>query len=234
MFDINDLKTELEDESYKELSYSEILALLKSQKIPTLGAIAGDDLRDVVTMLCSGIAYRLKMAELTPQRVMLETAFANMQIQNFQFNFAAPEVITMLEIGVQTGLILEEERTQFYHIATTQKDIWPGVTIEHIVQCLDPYQISLNQWVETQSVKPTTNTLMLQVVAPMPEADVLILEVALSVNGVVWNNFTSCLTFQGIKEPNVYLIPIPKHGTLHRKFRWKGERYKINGVMSVQ
>ncbi len=234
MFDINDLKLELDDESYKELNYPEILELLRAQKIPTLGAIAGADLRDVVTMLCSGIAYRLKMAELTPQRVMLETAFENMKIQNFEFNFAAPEVIGMLEIGVQTGLILEEERTQFYQIATTQKDIWPGVTIEHIVQCLDPYQITLNQWVETQSVKPTTSTLMLQVVAPMPETDILILEVSLSINGVVWNNFTPCLTFSGIKEPNVYLIPIPKHGPLHRKFRWKGERYKINGVMSVQ
>lgn len=233
MFTIDDLKEELKNPEYQDKSYPELMDLLLQQKVPVLGAIAGADLRDVVTMLCQGIAFRLKAAPLTEGRVMLETAFDKMGIQNFQFNFAAPEVVAMLDYGVGLGFITPSERDKFHELATKQVPVWEGVTIRNLVECLDPLQIELNQWVEVGTVDPSSRWLEFQSVIETPEAETLIVEVSLSRDGSNWTNYAPCVTIPNIKKPNIYIAGLPSAGTYLRRLRWKSLTYKLNGVLTI-
>lgn len=228
-----ELEQEVKSPEYQGLSYSEVLTKLKEQTYPALGAIGGDNLRDVVTLLCGGIAYRIKQDPNNPVSVMLATAFDKMTMNAFQFNFAAPEVVQMLNLGVSAGFILEEERDKFNQLATQQKPVWPDVSIYDLVQCLDPYQISLNTWVETGEVEPIARQGMLQLVAALPEQDFLILEMSVSPNGSMWGDYVQVNVLTQILNPDYYVITLPSKGNLKRRFRWKGGKYKLNGIMTI-
>jgi len=233
MFTLQDLREELNSSIYQGKSYNEIVDILLTVKIPVLGTIAGDDLRDVVTMLCEGIAFRLKTAPLTEGRVMLETAFDKMSIDNFQFNFAAPKVVQMLQHGVTLGLISEDERDKFYQLATKLVPVWDGVTVRDVVQCMEPHLLELNTWTNVDVLEPACRWVEFQLATEIPEKDVLVIEISLSRDGILWTEYSPYLVIPNIQKPNIYIAPLPPGGNFQRKLRWKGATYKLTGLVAV-
>ena len=230
-FSIENLSLELSYPEYEGLSYQQILSKLQEQTVPLLGAIAGDDLRDVVTLLCSGIAYRIKMAETNPIAIMLKTAFDNMQLQNFQFNFASPKVTAMLQIGVDHGFILEEERAEFHRLATKQIPVWPDVTIKDIVSAIHPEKLSQGNLVELGEVPSNVQTLVLTVVCDLPENETVTIEQSVSLNGAAWSNYSRLTQKPGVGQAGVYFIDIPILPKYRRRLRWYTSNYHIDGVL---
>jgi hypothetical protein len=72
--------------------YATIFVELSSETVDFIDVIEGKDLRDVVTVLCSGIDFRLGEAPSSPIKSALVRAFSSMTIDEFGFNLTDPVV----------------------------------------------------------------------------------------------------------------------------------------------
>ncbi len=226
------LQTEISDPKYDNLSYLEIYNILSSQSIPVLGAIAGDDLRNVVSILCQGIAFKIKTMPTNPVGVALETAFDKMTLQNFQFNFAAPDVVMMLDMGVSAGYITEDERSEFYKLAVKQKPLWEGLTIKDVIAAKNPELLN-NPFIEIGEIKPFQTTFVVHLVADLPAEDTLVLQESLSINGSLWADYKTVTVESGIQKAGLYPITIPANSKFRRRLRWRCNTYNASGIISA-
>lgn len=127
--------------------YPEILSEIQAITDDVIMPIEGKDLRDIVTVLASGLDYRLQMAEPSPLRSGLMRAFNSMSINEFGFNLADPVVAQMLDLGVSAGLVDVNERLWFYAIATKQVPRYPSVQLIDVVKHFEP-ELFTDVWVE--------------------------------------------------------------------------------------
>jgi hypothetical protein len=139
------LQTEIESRRGK--AYPEILSEIQAITRDVIMPIEGQDLRDVVTVLASGLDYRLQMAEPSPLRSGLMRAFNSMSINEFGFNLSDPVVAQMLVLGVSAGLIDVNERLWFYAIATKQVPTYPDVQLIDVVKYFEP-ELFNDDWIE--------------------------------------------------------------------------------------
>lgn len=127
--------------------YPEILNEIQAITEDVIMPIEGRDLRDVVTVLASGLDYRLQMAEPSPLRSGLMRAFNSMSINEFGFNLADPVVAQMLDLGVSAGLVDVNERLWFYGIATKQVPKYPSVQLIDVIKYFEP-ELFTTEWIE--------------------------------------------------------------------------------------
>lgn len=139
------LQTEFESRRGK--AYPEILSEIQAITRDVIMPIEGQDLRDVVTVLASGLDYRLQMAEPSPLRSGLMRAFNSMSINEFGFNLSDPVVAQMLDLGVSASLIEVNERLWFYAIATKQVPTYPNVQLIDVVKYFEP-ELFTTDWIE--------------------------------------------------------------------------------------
>lgn len=210
-------------------SYQEIFAQLSSRKVSTLGAIRGDDLRDVVSILAAGLQYRLETAAPSEIRTALLTGFAYMALPDYAFNLAQPNVMGMLALGVQEGLVTEEERNQFVQLATYDALEYPDLKMVDIVEYLEPELLNVGEWV---SVEPLTNKLRLRLTEEMPESTLVRIEMSESDDGIDWTDYKRVNHFYGVYKPDFYFASIPNNG-LQRRIRVRGETYRLTGTVQA-
>lgn len=216
------LTTELEARRGKP--YTQILEEILAITHDVISPIEGRDLRDVVTVLASGLDHRLLMAEPSALRTGLMRAFNSMSIAEFGFNLADPVVAQMLDAGVNAGLVDVNERLWFYGIATKQVQTYPDLTLLDVVKYFQPGLVD-GEWHDLGVSSGTLVTLHLS--SRPPEATSIIIEVQ-DLSGE-WC-YGSAIGGVYVAKPS-YSAPIPYFGQA-RGIRWKCD-YLLNGVVSV-
>lgn len=220
------LETELE--SRRGLSYSQILNEIRAITYDVIAPIEGKDLRDVVTVLASGLGHRLQMAEPSPLRTGLMRAFDSMSINEFGFNLADPVVVQLLDVGVSAGLIDVNERLWFYAISTKQVSSYPAITLRDVVAHFEPELVEIGEWTV---LTPATTRLMLSLTQELPELAAVRIEQRVSHDGIHWTNWER-ITPIIVKDAGIYYHTISAN-SMQRQIRWRGEQYKINGTLEA-
>lgn len=210
-------------EAKRGLPYDQILAELKAETVDVVGPIEGKDLRDVVTVLCSGLDYRLSQVPDSPLKTSLVRAFNSMSINEFGFNLADPLVAQLLDAGVEAGLVDVNERLWFYGIATKQVPKYPELTMETIVAYLDSSKMD-GEWHELPETLARRFKVDLHSDAPGPTYIV----VQMSQEGSPWFHATA---IHGIHKARPYFGDVPLYG-VPRKFRWKCV-YALDATVTV-
>lgn len=220
------LQTEFESRRGK--AYLEILSEIQAITRDVVMPIEGRDLRDVVTVLASGLDYRLQMAEPSPLRSGLIRAFNSMSINEFGFNLSDPVVAQMLDLGVAANLIDVNERLWFYAIATKQVPTYPSVQLKDIIAYFEPDLVDTGEWT---SFSPTSNRLIFNLSQDTPELAAVRLEQRISHDSVNWTNWER-MTPIIVKDAGIYYHTIPAV-SMQRQIRWRGEQYSIVGTLEA-
>lgn len=224
------LKDELDKYEYRFGTYAQRLALLKSKTTDVIGAIRGDNLRDVVVILAAGLQHRLDNAEPSPLRTALLTGFKYMTLPDYSFNLGVPAVADMLEQAVVAGLVTKDERDKFFALATYKSPLFPDATIKDIVAKFEPHKIKLDDWATIEQVP--THRLMLTLNSDMPEPSTVLIEMRESHNGIDWTNWRNVPSFSNVERAGAYYQTAPFSG-LQRQLRWRGASYAIDGTVAV-
>lgn len=208
--------------------YQEIFAELSAETVQHIGAIRGDNLRDVVSVLAGGLQFRLESAEHSAIRTALLTGFKYMTLPDYAFNLAQPEVMGLLLAGVQSGLVAETEKDKFIALATYQASKYPELVMKDIVAYLNPELID-GQWHEL----PVTGarTFVVRLAAALPEQSHIVIQMQDQYDGSAsdWYHATALHGLNAVRE---YTAALPHNG-YPRKLRWKCE-YTINAAVSVR
>lgn len=215
-------------ETKRGLPYAQALAELLAETKDVVGPIEGKDLRDIVTVLCSGLDYRLSQAPESPLKSALTRAFNSMNINEFGFNLADPLVSQLLDAGVLAGLVDVNERLWFYGIATKQVPLYPNVSMKDIISQLEPSLLD-DTWKTLDSTGARRFHMRLK--APAPAVTYVIVQAQDTYeDGTVseWYHLTAQHGVQAVRE---YTCDIPA-SKYSRKLRWKCE-YALDHVVSV-
>lgn len=214
-------------ESKRGKSYQEIYLELSSETVSNIGAIRADNLRDVVSILASGLQFRLESAEPSAIRTALLTGFKYMALPDYAFNLAQPDVMMLLLGGVDAGLINEEEKDKFIALATYETAKYPELTFKDIVEHFEPDLVNVGEWSE---LVYSGGKLALTLAQSLPEPSLIRIEASESLDGKNWTAFKRINHFYDVFEAGLYLTDIPR-SNLQRKIRWCGEHYKTVGLM---
>jgi hypothetical protein len=210
-------------EAKRGLPVNQILEELKAETVDVVGPIEGKDLRDVVTVLCSGLDYRLSQAPDSPLKVALVRAFKSMNISEFGFNLADPLVASMLDAGVDAGLVDVNERLWFYGIATKQVPKYPNIKLSDVLSVIEPDKLD-GQWNEIEET--SGQSFQLQLNSRPVEATHLVIQ---------WQagdgEWYHAQAIHGLLAPVQYRAPLPFHG-VPRKLRWRCE-YALDAAVTV-
>lgn len=215
-------------ETKRGLPYAQALSEIQGITKDVVGPIEGKDLRDVVTVLCSGLAYRLEEAPGSPIRTALLRAFSSMSINEFGFNLTDPVVVQLLDAGVVANLIDVNERLWFYAIATKQVPTYPSVQLKDVIAYFEPGLVDTGEWT---TFSPTSNRLILNLSQDTPELAAVRIEQRVSHDGIHWTNWDR-LTPIIVQAAGVYYHSIPA-SNMQRQIRWRGEQYRITGTLEA-
>lgn len=218
-------------ETKRGLPYNEILAAAKEETVDVIKTIEGPDLKDVVTVLCSGLEYRIEQAPLSPVRTALLRAFNSMSIPGFGFNLNHTLVVQLLDAGVAAGLIDENERLWFYGIATKQEPKYPSVTMKDVITYFEPSLINTSNWEYLGEL--SQYKLRLQLIEEQLEPTLIRVEMSESADGQFWTEYKRVSHFYGVHKPDFYFAILPEPNGLRRKFRVKGEDYTFIGIVTA-
>lgn len=216
-----ELQTELDTGDYNGYTYQEILELIKSKSVPTIGSIRGADLRDVVSILASGLQHRLNTAtipeEAEPLRTALLTGFKFMTIPDYAFNLASPEVSGMLQMATAVGLVTNDEYNKFVNLATYQKPAFPDVTLRDIIEYKEPALIS-DKWIEIPETDHRRFYIRLR--QALPETINVVIQARDQYHDGFESEWYHCTTLRDIYLPREYVAELGYNGYA-RKLRWK-------------
>jgi hypothetical protein len=224
------LSDELKKPEYRFGTYAERLAKLRAKTTKVIGAIRGDNLRDVVAILASGLQYRLDNAPDSPLRTALLVGFRYMGLQEYGFNLAEPKVHGMLQMAVHEGLVTADEYAEFLQLATYDKPLYPTVTTRDIVKHFEPHLTDVGQWRVIEQV--ATKQLRLQLRKDLPEPSSVTIEMRESNDNQTWSAWRRVAQFSGVHEAGNYYQAIPFNG-LQRQVRWRGTEYALDADVTV-
>lgn len=209
-------------ESQRGVPFSQIIA--NQPTVQTIGTVRGADLNDVVTVYAAGLKHRLDAAADSTTRTALLTAYDNLTLEGFGLNFAVPEVMGMLLLGVQEGLVTADERDKLLGLATYNKP-------EHNITLQDCVAyFGLGDWAELDIA--SSRTLMLVLHAALPESAPVRVEMRESHNGEVWSAWERVGQFKDVRDAGIYYMNLPNNG-LRRQIRWRGAVYAVNGTVEA-
>lgn len=220
------MSLEAEFEARRGLPYIQIFNEVQAITHDVVGPIEGKDLRDVVTVLASGLDHRLQMAEPSALRTGLIRAFNSMNINEFGFNLADPLVAQMLDLGVEAGLVEVNERLWFYGIATKEIPTYPELKLINVINYFEPSKVD-GQWHEISATHDRAFTVDL--LEDLPEAATIVVQYKENYGDreSAWRHATSLIVHQQGK----YRADTPHNG-YERRFQWRCE-YAITGSVAV-
>lgn len=221
------LQTEFESRRGK--AYSEILSEIQAITRDVIMPIEGQDLRDVVTVLASGLDYRLQMAEPSPLRSGLMRAFNSMSITEFGFNLSDPVVAQMLDLGVSASLIDVNERLWFYAIATKQVPVYPEVQLIDVIKYFEPSKIN-NVWFEL--LETSNKTIVFRIKENTPEQTSVIIQMQDLYEDGTFSEWYHATALHGLLVAKEYTTTLPYNG-YPRKLRWMCN-YQLNASVSTR
>ncbi len=205
-------------ESQRGKPYSEIVA--NQPKVNVVGAIFGENLRNVVAILAGGLQYRLDNAPDSELRTALLTGFRYMTLPDYAFNLAATDVHDLLQKAVNAQLVTPDEYALFLQLATYEKPQFE-ITREDCAdyfggmdwQPLATSNSVVNIWLKTKAPESTHIVIQHQDVLP---------DGSLS----DWRHSTAV---HGIELVGEYQAAIPTKAG--RSYRWRCE-YALDVVVS--
>ena len=217
-------------ESKRGLPYQQIFDELSEETVSVLGAIRGENLRDVVAVLASGLQYRLDTMTLPPEfeplRAALLVGFRHISIPDYAFNLAQPDVMGMLLQAVQVGLVSNSEHDKFVALATYETAKYPGLSYRDIIANFEPELVDIGAWSEPFEYQG--GKLFLTLTQALPEPSLVRIEVSESINGENWTAFKRISHFYEVSDAGTYSTDIPRTN-LKRRIRWRGENYRVAG-----
>lgn len=230
------LATELAKNDYANLSHAECLTLVSGKVETVLGSIRGGQLK-FLQVFISSTNLRKRLAAATPEQAQVAAAIeeaihpAYLAAENtFSINLADPKVRAMLDGAVDAGLMTEAEGAQVLQLATYERPVFQEVTLRDVVAVRDPALLDVGDFSVLQNV--FGNRLLLRLQNDLPEISTVRIEMRESHNNVDWSNWNRVNHFYGVEKAGNYYQVIPNNG-LFREIRWRGEDYKIVGVMEV-
>lgn len=232
------MEQELSLPEYQGLSYTEKLNLLLSKTETRTGKIEGENLKDVVTLLCSGLDWKLKNAPDSMVKTALVRGFDSMNLPGFGFNLNDPTVMGLLNLanstvvtvdGSMVKLISDEEKQYLIGLASYEAKRWPNATVKDIVSLLEPELLSTDEdW--SKPFEYVGSRLMLNLQQSLPELSTVRVEASESIDGVNWSKFKRVHHFYNVADSGVYFTDVPV-SYVQRKIRWRGEHYKVIGTV---
>lgn len=220
-------------ESKRGLPYAQAFDELRAETVSTVGAIRDANLRDVVSILASGLQYRLDTmalpVEVEPLRTALLTGFKYMTLPDYAFNLAMPEVMGMLLAGVQVGLVTETEKDKFIGLATYKTAKYPELTLKDILAYFEPALID-DQWHEL----PVTDarTFVVRLATALPEKSNIVIQMQDQYSESEASDWYHATALHGLNAVREYTAALPHNG-YPRKLRYKCD-YVLNAAVSVR
>lgn len=209
-------------ESQRGKSYSDIV---KNQPMETVvGTIRGDNLRDVVAILASGLQYRLDTKvlpeEAEPLRTALLVAFKHLGLPEYGINLALPENKQMLESAVAVGLVDKKEADRFIELASYERPLL-NVTREDCAEYFNP------GWHELPATHDRGFTVDL--LEDLPESTTVVVQYKeiYPDRESAWRHATSL----NVHQQGKYRADTPYNG-YERRFQWRCE-YALVGSVAV-
>lgn len=196
-------------------THSQIIEGQPNEKV--IGSIRGDNLRNVVAILASGLQYRLDKAEDSELKTALLTAFRYMSLPNYAINLALTENQNMLSHAVATGLVTESEQNALYQLASYERPLY-NITSED-------FSGEWHELPETMSI-----WFILKLATKAPEMTHIVIQ-AKDNYGDSESDWYHCTALHGIELAREYKAALPSNGYYH-KLRWKCE-YNLDCVVSV-
>lgn len=209
--------------------YPEILSEIQAITEDVIMPIEGRDLRDVVTVLASGLDYRLQMAEPSPLRSGLMRAFNSMSINEFGFNLADPVVAQMLDLGVSAGLVEINERLWFYGIATKQVLKYPELKLVDVIGYFEPEKVN-NSWIEL--AETTNRTITFRIKESTLEQTSIVVQMQDVYEDGTFSDWYNATAIHGIQVAKEYSGTLPSNG-YPKKLRWMCN-YTLNVIVSTK
>lgn len=206
-------------ESQRGKTYSTIVADQPMGSV--VGSIRGENLRDVVAILASGLRYRLDTtqlpAEVEPLRTALLVAFKYLDLPDYAINLALPANVGMLQSAVSLGLVTQAESDAFFALATYMRPIH-NITRQDCADHFGP------DW--TEITENTAQRLNFQLNSKAPETTSVVVQ---------WQDASGdwyhATAIHGILAARTYQASLPFYGT-PRKLRWKCE-YMLDATVTV-
>ncbi len=205
-------------ESQRGKTYTQIVN--EQPMVNVVGAIFGENLRNVVAILAGGLQYRLDNAPDSEIRTALLTGFRYMTLPDYAFNLAAPDVHDLLQKAVNAQLVTPDEYALFLQLATYQKPQFE-ITREDCAdyfggmdwQPLTTSNATVNIWLKTKA--PESTHIVIQHQDTLPDGSLS-----------DWRHSTAV---HGIELVGEYQAAIPNKAG--RVYRWRCE-YSLDCVVS--
>lgn len=218
-----------EFEARRGLPYTQILNEVAALTNDVIMPIEGKDLRDVVTVLASGLDHRLQMAEPSELRTGLIRAFNSMSINEFGFNLTDPVVVQLLDLGVSQGLIDVNERLWFYAIATKQVPKYPELKLVDVVGYFEPSKVN-NSWFEL--AETVNRTITFRIKENTLEQTSIVVQMQDVYEDGTFSDWYHATAIHGIKVAKEYSGTLPSNG-YPKKLRWMCN-YTLNVTVSTK
>lgn len=257
------LSTELNKPEYQTGSYAERLALLRSKTAPTVGRIEQGALKVLEAIIAAGLwrdkmaklkaeaSQTLESTEATESEKQLanikmqvvagfheaisEAKLANKapaDVGGHSVNMNDPKVQQTFGAAQMPGidLVTPDEVSQVMALATFQRPLFQHVSLRDVVAHFEPALVDIGEW--TEFTAGNAHRILLKTTSALPESTVVRLEMSESHDGQHWTAWQRITPIVGIQEPGIYFQSVPFSG-LQRKFRWRGEEYRITGTIEA-
>ena len=213
-----DLQLELQKEEYQGLSNQAKLEKLHTKTSPTVGKIAYGNTLHLVSMLARGLRARIEACTIPELKAAWSEALHPSYLASpaYSINVALPEIMGMLQLGLQAGICTQAERDFIVQLATYEKPLFNEATIKDVIQICNPELIADDTWHELEGLQSGRKLrVMLSADAPAQTH----ISVQMSEDGVNWFHATA---LHGVQSVRPYYADLPHYGQA-RFIRWRCE-----------
>lgn len=227
---MSSLSEELSKPEYSGLTHQEIFNAVKTKATPTVGKIVYGDTLHLVSLLARGLRTRIDSCLIPELKTAWQEALhpSYLASPSYSINISLPEIRLMLDTGVSAGVCTQQEHDFIVSLATYNKLDFPSVKFEDIVEHFNPELLTDNNWIECTG--DNKNSLRFKLTNTLPMNDTIRIEMSESLDGIEWTQFKRVAHFYNVMNPDFYFTQVPNNG-ISRKFRVKGEVYKITGEL---
>lgn len=192
-------------------THSQIIA--DQPMVDVIGSIRGDNLRNVVAILASGLQYRLDTSPDSPIRTALLTAFKYLSLPDYAINLSEPANAALLDSALAEGLVTIQEKNLFIQLATYQKPLY-DITKDDF----------LGTWFELGE-RPG-NLLSFTLKTKAPEATYILIQSRDIFSDDARGDWSHNTALHGVEAARVYRIHV-RNESGRQELRWRCE-YSLN------
>jgi hypothetical protein len=222
---MTDLEQELQNPLYAGMTHEQKLTALHGIEENSIGHIRYGDTLHLVSMLARGLRARIEACQITELKNAFSEALHPSYLASpaYSINVGLPEIRSMLDAGMQVGIVTADEHAFIVTLATYKKRKFESVTLKEVIAIAEPRLLNVGEWQEL--IVTNQRRLVVNSQPHVVEHPTMQVQVSESHNGTDWTEWRNAMSF-GVPT-GVSFHPIVQ-SDLQRRFRWRGVYYKLN------